>query len=88
MVAYYPELAATADTTRGGLRFLVWAADLEAAMEKLDLFGWKVILLHGLLGIPQRIVAELLATSQRSVGRRYTDAIEDITFFINGGTDD
>jgi hypothetical protein len=88
MVAYYPELAATADTTRGGLRFLVWVADLEVAMGKLDLFGWKVVLLHGLLGMPQRTVAELLETSQRKVNHTYADAIEDIAFYINGGTHD
>lgn len=88
MVQHYPPMQAVADTTRGGLRFLVWVADLEAAMKKLDVRGWEVVLLCGLLGIPQRVVAQLLETSQRNVSKRFTDALEDITWYINGGTDD
>ncbi len=88
MVVFYPSMQAVSDTTRGGLRFTVWVADLERAMEKLDLAGWKVVLLVGLLGIPQHAVAELLQTSPRSVSRRYADALEDIHWYINGGTYD
>lgn len=88
MVVNYTNMQAVSDTTRGGLRFMVWVADLEVAMEKLDLPGWGVVLLHGLLGIPVPTVATLLQTSPRTVNRRYADALEDLTFYINGGIDD
>jgi len=88
MVPLYAAMQQVADTDRSGLRFVVWVADLEAAMDKLDLLSWQVVLLCGLIGIPQETAAKLLQTSQRSVSRRYTDALEDIHWFINGGTYD
>lgn len=54
-------------------------------MERLPDHYWEVVLLHGLIGLPQREVAELLGVSQPLVQRRYVAALAEITFHINFG---
>lgn len=46
---------------------------------------WEVVLLHGLLGHPASKVAEWLGTSERTVYRRYENALEQIQWYLNGG---
>jgi RNA polymerase sigma factor (sigma-70 family) len=84
LVEEYADLRAKVDTTRRGLHFLVQLADLGRALRWLHLQHWEVVLLHGLLGLPQRTVAEVLGTSQSSVRRRYRDALEHLTITMNG----
>ena len=85
MVGSYESIGQVADTDRQGLKFLILLADLQGALDKLDQRGWEVMLLVGLLGIPQVKVAKLLNTSPRNVSRWYADAVEDVIFYINGG---
>lgn len=54
-------------------------------MEQLPDHYWEAVLVHGLLGFPQREGAELLGVSQTTLHRRYTAALVEITHHINGG---
>lgn len=90
LVEEYDAFREAADTTprRRALDFLVMVADLNKALQRLDLQGWEVILLHGLLGIPQAETARLLQIKQQTVAKRYRLALEDVHYFINGCVDD
>jgi DNA-directed RNA polymerase specialized sigma24 family protein len=85
LIEEYPALKARANTNARGLWSLVMMADLERAMEHLDLRRWEAVLLHGLLGLPQEEVARLLTISQQAVSKRYRQGLEDTTWWINGG---
>lgn len=85
LIEEYTALKEKADTSRTGLRFLVMLADLERALEQLPMKYWEVVLLHGLLGVPQMEVAQLLHVSQQAVAKRYRLGLEDAHYLINGG---
>lgn len=87
LIEEYAALSAEADTTRQGLRCLVALADLNKALAKLPLKLWEVVLVHGLLGIPQQEAAEELHMKQQTLGKRYRQGLEDVHWFINGGDD-
>jgi DNA-directed RNA polymerase specialized sigma24 family protein len=74
------------DTTHWGLHALVVVADIDLALERaLTAEQRKVVLLHGLLGAPQRNVAEWFGINQATVSRRYETALELIQWHLNGG---
>lgn len=85
LIETYPDLRAKADTTRAGLRYLVLMADLTRALNHLRREYREVVLLHGLLGYDGATTAALLQVSQQAVSKRYRRAIEEVTYFINGG---
>lgn len=87
LIEEYPAFRAAADTSprRRRLDFLVMLADLSRAVDGLEWKYWEVVLLHGLLGIPQTETARLLQVSQASVSKRYRQALEELTYMINGG---
>jgi DNA-directed RNA polymerase specialized sigma24 family protein len=85
LVEEYAAFKEKADTSRSGLRFLVMLADLDKAMESLPMKWWSVVLLHGLIGIPQMEVARLLQVSHQAVSKRYRLGLEEIHYLINGG---
>lgn len=85
LIETYPELREKVGTHRSGLRFLVMLADLDRAMARLPRKYWEVVLLHGLLGHDQGTTAQLLQVSHQAVSKRYRRAIEEVTYFINGG---
>lgn len=60
-------------------------ADLDAALEQLPQDWWEVVLLHGLIGVPQAETAKLLRVSQQAVSKRYRRALEEIHYLMNGG---
>jgi DNA-directed RNA polymerase specialized sigma24 family protein len=74
------------DTTHWGLHALAAVADMDLALERaLTAEQRKVVLLHGLLGAPQRNVAEWLNVNQATVSRRYETALELVQWHLNGG---
>lgn len=85
LIEEYAALKEKADTSRSGLRFLVMLADLEKALAQLPLKFWEVVLLHGLLGVPQTEVARLLQVSHQAVSKRYRQGLEEASYLINGG---
>jgi DNA-directed RNA polymerase specialized sigma24 family protein len=86
LVEEYADLKAKADTStmRGALRALISLADLDRALERLPLKYWEVVLLHGLLRIPQEGTAKLLQVTQQAVAKRYRHGLEEIHYLING----
>jgi RNA polymerase sigma factor (sigma-70 family) len=85
LVEAYEAHRARADTTRKGLGFLVRLADLHKALEQIPMDYWEVVLLHGLIGVPQERVAELLQISRKTVSKRYRRGLEDTRWLMNGG---
>ena len=85
LIKEYEAVRESSDTTRRGLRYLVQIADLNKALEQLPLKYWEVVLLHGLLGVPQQETAQLLQVSQQAVGKRYRRGLEEVVYLINGG---
>lgn len=85
MVEEYASLEAKADTSPRGMRALLQLADLDYELARLPLPYWEVVLLHGLLGFSQEETAALLQISQQAVSKRYRKALEELTYFINGG---
>lgn len=87
LIEEYDAFRAAADTTPRGRRldFLVMLADLSRAVDGLQWKFWEVVLLHGLLGIPQGETARLLQVSQQAVSKRYRKALEEVHYLINGG---
>lgn len=85
LIEEYAAFKEKADTSRSGLRFLVMLADLDYALQRIPLKYWEVVLLHGLIGIPQTEVARLLRVSQQAVSKRYRLGLEDAHYLINGG---
>ena len=85
MVNHYANIQSVADTDRKGMRILVMAADLEQAIEQLDLFGYVLVLMVGILGIPQAAVARLLEVDQSTISRKYAEVLDDLHLYINGG---
>lgn len=85
LIEEYPAVRESADTTRRGLRFLVALADLDKALKRLPLKYWEVVLLHGLIGIPQAETAAILQISQPAVSKRYRQGVEEVEYLLNGG---
>lgn len=86
MVATYEQLRETASTRPGrGLRDLARLADLNRALDRLPMDLWKVMLVHGLLGVTQQDSGQALSISQQAVGRRFRHAIEELLYHMNGG---
>ena len=76
-------MKAKVDTTRPGLRILVQLADLGRAMSCLSRSHWEVVLLCGLLGLPQEVAAPLIGIRQQTLSDRYQHAVEELTIHIN-----
>lgn len=87
LIENYAEIAERVDTSRRGLRWFVLLADLNTALEQLPDRYWEVVLLHGLIGLPQRETGVLLQVSQQAVAKRYRRAVEETHYYINGGVD-
>lgn len=85
LVEEYPALQAKADTDAAGMYALLRLADLDYVLARLPLDYWKVVLLHGLIGLSQAETAELLHISQQAVSKRWRYALEELTLDINGG---
>lgn len=86
MVATYEQLRESANTRPGrGLHNLARLADLDKALNRLSLDRYRVVLVHGLLGVTQQDTAAALHISQQAVGKRFRYAIEDLHFHMNGG---
>jgi DNA-directed RNA polymerase specialized sigma24 family protein len=86
MIETYEVLRAQANTSPRGMRALISIADLDRALARLEKKHWEVVLLHGLIGVPQEGTAQLLHVSQQAVSKRYRKGLEDTLFYINGGT--
>lgn len=85
LVEGYAGLVAKVDTTPRGLRYLVELADLHRAFTRLPIEYAEVVLWHGLMRLSQDETARVLKKSQQWVSKRYRYALEEITYFINGG---
>lgn len=83
LIEEYQVYRCRVDTDRPGLNFLVQMADLDRVLAQLPRGYWEVVLLHGLLGMSQRAVAELLNRRQSSISERYVNALEEITHQMN-----
>ena len=86
LIDEYAALKAKADTSPAGMSALIQLADINLQFAMLPEGLWAVLLLHGLLGFDQRTTAELLRIPQTRVSRRYADALDEVTYYINGGT--
>jgi DNA-directed RNA polymerase specialized sigma24 family protein len=85
LVEGYAALVSSADTTATGLRYLVELADLDRALARLSHEYREVVYWHGIRQLPQEDAAFVLQKSQSWVSKRYRDALEDLTYWINGG---
>lgn len=85
LVEGYAALVSSADTTTTGLRYLVELADLNRALSRLPREYRGVVFVHGIRGLTQEDTARVLQKSQRWVSHQYRDALEEITWAINGG---
>lgn len=75
--------------TRPGrdLDTLLRMADLDKALDRLPMDLWRVMLVHGLLGVPRDKAAEVLHISTRQVTKLFGLGIEELSYWMNGGTD-
>lgn len=87
LIEEHAGLTAKVDTHRAGLRHLVQMADLNRALQRLPLKYWEVVLLHGMLGIPQEATSRILRVSQQAVSKRYRKGLDEIIHYINGRDD-
>lgn len=86
MVGTYEHLCESANTRPGrGLFNLARLADLNKALDTLPMDLWKVVLVHGLLGVTQEETGKALSISQQAVGKRFRHAIEELHYHMNGG---
>ena len=88
LVEGYAGLMAAVDTDAVGLRYLVQLADLHRAFARLPSEYAEVVFAHGLMGLSQEEAARALSKSQQWVSKRYRLALEEITYYINGGEDE
>lgn len=65
---------------------LVRLLDLEASVRRLPATLRAPLVLHGMLGLPLRAVAEELNASKSTVARRYLNAIERLVEEMSGNT--
>jgi DNA-directed RNA polymerase specialized sigma24 family protein len=81
------EYQTTIRGTRPGrqLENLLRMADLDKALDRLPMDLWRVVLVHGLLGVPRDKAAEVLKISTRQVTKLYTLGIEEVSYWMNGG---
>lgn len=73
------------DTTERGLRALLAVADLKLAYRRLSLGDKEVLLVCGVLGVPQREAGEWYEKSVGWVNKNYRIALENLTYEMNGG---
>lgn len=83
LIEEYQAFKEKVDTDLYGLNYLVQLADLDRVLARLPDNYWEVVLLCGLLCLPQRDAAELLGTSQPTLSRRYTSALEEVAHQMN-----
>jgi DNA-directed RNA polymerase specialized sigma24 family protein len=83
LIQDYQAFRARVDTDRAGLNFLVQMADLDRVLALIPRGYLEVVLLHGLMGLPQRTVAELLNRGQSTISERYDNALVEITHQLN-----
>lgn len=83
LIRDYQSFRARVDTDRAGLNFLVQMADLDRVLALIPRGYREVVLLHGLLGMPQRAVAELLNKGQSTISKRYENALVEIHHQLN-----
>lgn len=86
MVEEYQALRSKADTSPSGMRALLQLADIDYELARLPLEYWAAVLVCGLLGFSQEDAAEALHLSQQAVSKRYRLGLEELCYFINGGT--
>lgn len=85
MVMFYQELRELADTKPGRkLDLLLRLADLDSALDRLPLELWRVVLVHGLLGVGRDEAAAALQISTGATSKRFRKGIEDLVYWING----
>jgi DNA-directed RNA polymerase specialized sigma24 family protein len=87
LVEHYELLRELSDTDGRGLGWLALRTDLDAVLAQIPEQYWVVILLHGLIGFSQAETAQLLRVSQQAVSKRYRHGLEELHYWINGGTD-
>jgi len=83
LIRDYQSFRARVDTDRAGLNFLVQMADLDRVLALIPRGYMEVVLLHGLMGLPQRTVAGLLNRGQTTISRRYEAALVEIHHQLN-----
>ena len=88
MIRQYSALKALRDTKPGRrLDTLLRVADLDRALDRLPMDLWRVMLVHGLIGVPQEEAAQELSISQQAVSKRFRRAVEEVHYYMNGGLD-
>jgi DNA-directed RNA polymerase specialized sigma24 family protein len=89
LVEEYAMVRERADTsTPSRIISILELADLHRVLPRLSLKYWEVVLVHGMLGYTQEQASAILQISQQAVSKRYRLALEDLTYYINGGEDD
>jgi DNA-directed RNA polymerase specialized sigma24 family protein len=84
MVRNYAELREVAGTRPGRpLDTLLRLADLDRALAHLSRDLWRVMLVHGLIGVPQAEAAVDLKISQQAVSKRFRLGIEELYYHMN-----
>ena len=84
MIENYSALKAAAGTQPGRpLDTLVRMADLDRALDRLPMDLWRVVLVHGLIGVPTREAGVELQISHTAVGKRFQRGIEELYFYMN-----
>lgn len=86
LIEHYEIMREAVDTHPRKLGWLALRADLDAVLARLPLKYWEVVLLHGLIGFDQNATAQLLQISQSAVSKRFRKGVEELHYYINGGT--
>lgn len=83
MIEDYQAYQCRVDTDRAGLNFLVQMADLDRVLALIPDNYLEVVLLYGMLGLPMRVVGEVLNCRHQRISERYANALEEITHHMN-----
>lgn len=85
LIEHYEHLRELTDTKARGLEWLARRNDLDDALALIPEEYWEVVLIAGMIGFTTYETARLLQISRATVSKRYRYAIEEITYYINGG---
>ena len=85
LVEEYEALREKRDTSRRGLGYLCYLADLDRAVARLTQKQREAVVLHGKIGLSYAECGRRLGISGSSVASRYTHALERLTLLMNGG---
>lgn len=87
LIENYEAAREVKDTSRKGLTFTIWLADLDRAIHAMPPKEYQAVLLHGLLRMTARDVGDLFEVHHTTVLARYDAGVRWLTAYLNKGDD-